>query len=81
MYSTIASEVYAYIFNHAEVKMIFVGYWEIYSKAAIAAEDRVIYLFDQLDGVANCFILEKRVNQVIWQNWKNQKVKSKMMIS
>ncbi len=60
MYPTITSDDYAYIFDHAEVKMIFVGDQTIYSKAAEVAGDRVIYSFDQLDGVAHWSILEKK---------------------
>lgn len=60
MYPTITSEDYAYIFNHAEVKMIFVGDAGIYSKAASVAGDRVIYSFDQLEGVAHWSVLEKK---------------------
>lgn len=60
MYPTITSEDYAYIFDHAEVKMIFVGDQEIYGKAAAVAGDRTIYAFDQLDGVAHWSILEKK---------------------
>ena len=51
MYPTITSEDYAYIFNHAEVKMIFVGDQTIFEKAIQVAEDRKIYSFDHLDGV------------------------------
>lgn len=51
MYPTITSDDYAYIFDHAEVKMIFVGDQVIYEKAADVAGDRKIYSFDQLDGV------------------------------
>ena len=51
MYPTITSEDYAYIFNHAEVKMIFVGDQVIYDKASQVAEERKIYSFDQLEGV------------------------------
>lgn len=60
MYPTITSGDYAYIFDHAEVKMIFVGDQEIYSKASEVAGDRVIYSFDQLEGVAHWSILEKK---------------------
>ncbi len=60
MYPTITSNDYAYIFDHAEVKMIFVGDQEIYSKASEVAGDRVIYSFDELDGVAHWSILEKK---------------------
>lgn len=51
MYPTITSEDFAYIFDHAEVKMIFVGDQIIYQKAAEVAENRKIYSFDHLDGV------------------------------
>lgn len=60
MYPTITSQDYAYIFDHAEVKMIFCGDREIYSKASSVAGDRVIYSFDHLDGVAHWSILEKK---------------------
>lgn len=60
MYPTITSQDYAYIFDHAEVKMIFCGDWEIYSKAASVAGDRVIYSFDHLASVAHWSILEKK---------------------
>lgn len=60
MYPTITSGDYAYIFEHAEVKMIFVGDQEIYTKASEVAGDRVIYSFDQLEGVAHWSILEKK---------------------
>jgi long-chain acyl-CoA synthetase len=60
MYPTITSQDYAYIFDHAEVKMIFVGDQEIYGKAAAVAGERVIYSFDQLEGVAHWSILEKK---------------------
>jgi long-chain acyl-CoA synthetase len=53
MYPTITSDDYAYIFDHADVKMIFVGDQEIYSKAIQVAGDRVVYSFDKLDGVAH----------------------------
>jgi long-chain acyl-CoA synthetase len=60
MYPTITSQDYAYIFDHAEVKMIFCGDREIYSKAASVAGDREIYSFDHLDGVAHWSVLEKK---------------------
>jgi long-chain acyl-CoA synthetase len=60
MYPTITSSDYAYIFEHAEVKMIFVGDQEIYDKASEVAGDRVIYSFDLLEGVAHWSILEKK---------------------
>ena len=51
MYPTITSEDYAYIFNHAEVKMIFIGDQTIFEKAIQVADDRKIYSFDHLEGV------------------------------
>jgi long-chain acyl-CoA synthetase len=59
MYPTITSEDYSYIFNHAEVKMIFVGDRTIYDKAIQVAEDRKIYSFDQIDGVEHWSSLAK----------------------
>jgi long-chain acyl-CoA synthetase len=60
MYPTITSEDYAYIFNHAEVKMIFAGDKTIYDKASQVAEDRKIYSFDHLDGVEHWSSLAKQ---------------------
>lgn len=51
MYPTITSEDYSYIFDHAEVKMIFAGDQIIFDKAIQVAGDRKIYSFDYLDGV------------------------------
>ncbi|SFA77709.1 AMP-dependent synthetase/ligase [Algoriphagus aquimarinus] len=50
MYPTITSADYEYIFEHAEVKMIFVGDEVIYEKAKAAAGDRLIYSFEKLEG-------------------------------
>ncbi|GMQ30144.1 long-chain fatty acid--CoA ligase [Algoriphagus confluentis] len=58
MYPTITSEDYQYIFDHAEVKVIFVGDKEIYQKAVEVAGDRKIYSFDQLPGVEHWTSLE-----------------------
>ncbi len=60
MYPTITSEDYAYIFNHGEVKLIFVGDRVIYEKAAEVAGDRKIYSFDQLDGVEHWTVLQEK---------------------
>ncbi|MFC5191567.1 AMP-dependent synthetase/ligase [Algoriphagus aquatilis] len=60
MYPTITSEDYAYIFNHAEVKMIFVGDQIIFDKAAQVAEDRKIYSFDHLEVVEHWSSLEEK---------------------
>lgn len=51
MYPTITSEDYSYIFDHAEVKMIFTGDQIIFDKAIQVAGDRKIYSFDHLEGV------------------------------
>jgi len=51
MYPTITSEDYSYIFDHAEVKMIFAGDQIIFDKAIQVAGDRKIYSFDHLEGV------------------------------
>lgn len=51
MYPTITSEDYSYIFDHAEVKMIFVGDQTIFEKAILVAGDCKIYSFDHLEGV------------------------------
>ncbi|MCE7055353.1 long-chain fatty acid--CoA ligase [Algoriphagus sp. AGSA1] len=50
MYPTISSEDYAFIFDHAEVKMIFIGDELIFEKAKIAAADRPIYSFQKIEG-------------------------------
>lgn len=53
MYPTITSEDFLYIFDHAEVKMIFAGDEEIYNKAKPVAGNRVIYTFDKIEGAEN----------------------------
>lgn len=50
MYPTITVEDYRYIFDHAEVKMIFVGDQEILEKVKEVAGTRKIYSFQKLDG-------------------------------
>ncbi|SNS42886.1 long-chain acyl-CoA synthetase [Belliella buryatensis] len=52
MYPTISADDYKYIFEHAEVKMAFVGSEEIFEKAKIAIEGTSIelYSFDQIAG-------------------------------
>ena len=50
MYPTISADDYAYIFDHAEVKMIFVGDEEILKKAKAAAGTKKIVCFDPLEG-------------------------------
>ncbi|TXE14565.1 AMP-dependent synthetase/ligase [Algoriphagus aquimarinus] len=50
MYPTITSADYEYIFDHAEVKMIFVGDEVIYEKAKAASGDRLIYSFEKVEG-------------------------------
>jgi long-chain acyl-CoA synthetase len=58
MYPTITSEDYAYIFDHAEVKLIFVGDTNIYAKAAEVAGGRQVYSFDHIKGVEHWAALE-----------------------
>ncbi|RIW18335.1 long-chain fatty acid--CoA ligase [Algoriphagus lacus] len=60
MYPTITSDDYAYIFDHAEVKVIFVGDRVIYDKAAEVAGDRKIYSFDHLEGVEHWTSLQEK---------------------
>jgi long-chain acyl-CoA synthetase len=50
MYPTITSSDYEYIFDHAEVKLIFVGDRQIYDKAKIASGTRAIISFDDIAG-------------------------------
>ncbi|WBL42772.1 long-chain fatty acid--CoA ligase [Algoriphagus halophytocola] len=50
MYPTISAEDYQYIFDHAEVKMVFVDNQEILEKAQVAAAERKIYSFQKLEG-------------------------------
>lgn len=59
MYPTITSDDYAYIFDHAEVKVIFVGDHVIYDKAAEVAGDRKIFSFDHLEGVEHWTALQE----------------------
>ena len=53
MYPTITVADYAYIFDHAEVKVIFAGDQTIYDKALQAGNGRKIYTFDRLPEVAH----------------------------
>lgn len=53
MYPTITIADYAYIFDHAEVKLIFAGDQTIYDKAFQASSGRKIYSFDRLSEVAH----------------------------
>jgi long-chain acyl-CoA synthetase len=52
MYPTISAEDYNYIFNHAEVKKIFVGDLEIFEKAKEGSKgmDAQIISFNKIDG-------------------------------
>jgi len=50
MYPTITSDDYRYIFEHAEVKMIFVGDHDIFQKASQAGENKTIISFKKLEG-------------------------------
>lgn len=51
IYPTITSNDFKYIFEHAEVKMIFVGDDEIFQKVIKVGGERPIYSFDKLKGV------------------------------
>ncbi|MDA0313834.1 MAG: long-chain fatty acid--CoA ligase [Bacteroidetes bacterium] len=53
MYPTITVADYTYIFDHAEVKVIFAGDQTIYYKALQAGKERKIYSFDRLPDVAH----------------------------
>ncbi len=53
MYPTITVADYGYIFDHAEVRLIFAGDQTIYDKAVQAGKGRTIYSFDRLSGVAH----------------------------
>jgi long-chain acyl-CoA synthetase len=53
IYPTTTTQDYAYIFDQAEVKMIFVGDQTIFSKAKTIAADREIFSFDELEDVAH----------------------------
>jgi long-chain acyl-CoA synthetase len=53
MYPTITVADYAYIFDHAEVQVIFAGDQTIYDKASQAGKGRKIYTFDRLPEVAH----------------------------
>jgi len=52
MYPTISADDYNYIFNHAEVKKIFVGDNEIFEKAKEGSKDMDVQIvsFDKIDG-------------------------------
>ena len=51
MYPTITTEDYRYIFEHAEVKMVFVGDQEILEKVKAANPELKVFSFHQIDGV------------------------------
>ncbi len=50
VYPTITSSDFEYIFDHSEVKMIFVGDQTIFDKAKEVCGERLIYSFAQIDG-------------------------------
>jgi long-chain acyl-CoA synthetase len=63
MYPTITSTDFEYIFDHAEVKLIFVGDQEIYDKAKVVASDRPIITFAKISGATHFNeFLEKGLN-------------------
>lgn len=53
IYPTITSNDFKYIFEHAEVKMIFVGDEEILHKVNKVADQRPIFTFDHLKGATH----------------------------
>lgn len=77
MYPSITSEDYQYIFDHAEVKIIFVGDDTIYQKAAEVAVERKIYSFDRLAGVEHWTVLETRGENGDLSKLEEQKSKVK----
>ncbi len=50
MYPTISADDYKYIFEHAGVKMVFVGNTEIFEKAKEASSELPIFGFDRIPG-------------------------------
>lgn len=52
MYPSISAEDYKYIFDHADVKMVFVGDKDIFAKAKEASKnsDRQIFSFDEMES-------------------------------
>jgi long-chain acyl-CoA synthetase len=83
MYPTISTEDYSYIFDHAEVKLIFVGDQVIFNKAVEVAAERKIYSFDSLNGVDNWMSLVEKGengNLELLENSKAQ-VKSQDMFT
>lgn len=52
MYPSISAEDYKYIFDHADVKMVFVGDKDIFAKAKEASNnsDRQIFSFDEMES-------------------------------
>ncbi len=77
MYPTITPEDFRYIFDHAEVKMIFVGDQEIFNKAESVAGDRVIYTFDKIQGAENWMDLLESGKDGNLENLENAKSKVK----
>ena len=61
MYPTISAEDYKYIFEHAEVKMVFVGNEEIFGKAKIATAETDIQILS-FDKLPECTHWEEFMN-------------------
>jgi long-chain acyl-CoA synthetase len=80
MYPTISADDYKYIFEHAEVKMVFVGNNEIYEKAKVATEntDIKILSFDQLEHCAywEDFMKSGESGNLVELESKKEKIKS-----
>lgn len=62
MYPTITVEDYRYIFEHAEVKIVFVENEELTQKVVAATADhpiQAIYTFDKIEGQSNWVLLKE----------------------
>ena len=60
MYPTITIDDYSYIFDHAEVKVIFAGNEVIAEKAQQAGQGRKIYSFDPLEEIEHWSSIEEK---------------------
>ncbi|MBX7242803.1 MAG: long-chain fatty acid--CoA ligase [Bacteroidia bacterium] len=77
MYPTISPNEFEYIFNHAEIKVVFVGDKKIYDKI-VQIKDKVpslkaIYTFDEIEGSNHFSELIKAGNGVTQQQVEDRK--------
>ncbi len=77
MYPTISPNEFEYIFNHAEIKVVFVGDKKIYDKI-VQIKDKVpslqaIYTFDEIGGADHLTDLIKAGNNVTQQQVEDRK--------